>query len=80
MPCRSRWLAWLCRLCRYRHNRHTCGTLLLEAGQNIKIVSEQLGHASSTLTLDVYSHVLPHMQDQAAEGMERLLFGDEKAS
>lgn len=60
--------------------RHTCGTLLLEAGQNIKIVSEQLGHASSTLTLDVYSHVLPHMQDQAAEGMERLLFGGEKTA
>jgi integrase len=39
--------------------RHTCATLLLSAGEHPKVVSERLGHASITLTLDVYSHVLP---------------------
>jgi integrase len=37
--------------------RHTCATLLLSRGENPKIVSERLGHASVTLTLDTYSHV-----------------------
>ncbi len=55
--------------------RHTCATLLLAAGENVKVVSERLGHASATLTLDVYSHVLPDMQQRAAERIEGLLFG-----
>ncbi len=40
----------------------------------MKVVSERLGHASAALTLDVYSHVLPDMQQGAAERMEKLLF------
>lgn len=59
--------------------RHTCATLLLSAGENIKVVSERLGHASSTLTLDVYSHVLPDMQQKAAERLEELLFSPPEA-
>jgi integrase len=55
--------------------RHTCATLLLAAGENVKVVSERLGHSSSTLTLDVYSHVLPDMQQGAAERLENALFG-----
>jgi integrase len=55
--------------------RHSCATLLLAAGENIKVVSERLGHASATLTLDTYSHVLPDMQQRAAQRMEDLLFG-----
>lgn len=55
--------------------RHTCATLLLQAGENPKVVSERLGHASITLTLDVYSHVLPDMQKAAAEKLERMLYG-----
>ena len=54
--------------------RHTCATLLLAAGENPKIVSERLGHANITLTLDTYSHVLPDMQEAAAEKLEGLLF------
>ena len=38
-----------------------------------KVISEQLGHASVAFTLDVYSHVLPHMQDAAAERVQALL-------
>ena len=55
--------------------RHSCATLLLKAGESPKIVAERLGHASDTLTLDTYSHVLPDMQEQAASKLEGLVFG-----
>jgi integrase len=54
--------------------RHSCATLLLMAGENPKVVSERLGHASVVLTLDTYSHVLPSMQQAATEKLERMLF------
>jgi integrase len=53
--------------------RHTCATLLLAAGENPKVVSERLGHASIVLTLDTYSHCLPTMQKSATERLEKLL-------
>ncbi len=54
--------------------RHTCATLLLSPGEHPKIVGERLGHSSTTLTLDTYSHVLPDMQEQAAVRIEETLF------
>ncbi len=57
--------------------RHTAATLALAAGVSPKVVSEQLGHASTAFTLDTYAHVLPHMQDEAATNVEALLFGKE---
>jgi integrase len=53
--------------------RHTCATLLMLAGENAKVVSERLGHATVVMTLDVYSHVLEGMQEQAAAKMDRIL-------
>ncbi len=55
--------------------RHTAATLALAAGVSTKVVSEQLGHASTAFTLDTYAHVLPHMQDEAAAKVEAMLFG-----
>lgn len=55
--------------------RHTHATLALEAGVHPKIVSERLGHSTVSLTLDVYSHAVPHMQRGAADEIARLLFG-----
>ena len=55
--------------------RHSCAALLLSAGENPKVVSERLGHAGVTLKLDVYSHVLPTMQEAASEKLEAILFG-----
>ncbi len=55
--------------------RHSCATLLLVAGENPKVVSERLGHASVVLTLDTYSHVLPTMQEAASQKLEKILFG-----
>jgi integrase len=54
--------------------RHSCATLLLATRENPKVVSEQLGHASVTLTLDVYSHVLPTMQQEVAERLKKILY------
>jgi integrase len=54
--------------------RHTTATLLLSAGENPKVVSERLGHASIVLTLDTYSHVLPTMQEAATEKLEKIMF------
>jgi integrase len=53
--------------------RHTAATLALTVGVPPKVVSEQLGHASAAFTLDTYSHVLPHMQEEAAAKMEAAL-------
>jgi integrase len=59
--------------------RHTTATLLLQAGINPKVVSERLGHSTITLTLDVYSHVLPTMQQDASEQLEAMIFTKSKA-
>lgn len=53
--------------------RHAHATLALSAGINPKIVSERLGHSSIAVTMDIYSHVLPGMQEEAALAVERLL-------
>ncbi len=42
--------------------RHTHGTLLIKAGVPVKVVSERLGHAHVSFTIDTYQHVLPGMQ------------------
>jgi integrase len=53
--------------------RHTFASFLLAEGNSIKVVSEMLGHANATMTLDVYGHVLPGMQEKAAASMDRIL-------
>jgi len=47
--------------------RHSYATLLLEAGVHPKIVQERLGHSSITVTMDIYSHVIPSLQGEAAD-------------
>lgn len=58
---------------RFHDLRHTCATLLLSKNVNPKIVSEMLGHASISITLDVYSHLMPDMQEKAAKALEEML-------
>ena len=55
--------------------RHTCATLLLQAGEPVHVVSKRLGHARVEITLNTYAHVLPDMQQQAAATMGGILFG-----
>ena len=58
---------------RFHDLRHTAATLLLGEGMHPKIVSEMLGHSKIAITLDLYSHVTPTMQRQAAETMNAVL-------
>lgn len=53
--------------------RHSCATLLLMLGENPKVVADRLGHSSVVLTLDTYSHVLPHIQAAATDKLSRIL-------
>ena len=55
--------------------RHTCATASLAAGEPVKVVQEMLGHASPTITLGVYAHVLPGMAESAGERLSAQLFG-----
>ena len=56
--------------------RHTCATLLLGAREPLHIVSERLGHANPTVTLQVYAHALPDQQASAARTMSSILHAD----
>ena len=56
---------------RFHDLRHTHATWLLADGVHPKIVSERLGHATVAITLDLYSHVLPSMQQQAVDAMNK---------
>jgi integrase len=58
---------------RFHDLRHSHASQLLRQGVNAKVVSERLGHASVGFTLDVYSHVLPGMQDDAARRIDAAL-------
>ncbi|MDH6283277.1 tyrosine-type recombinase/integrase [Prescottella agglutinans] len=53
--------------------RHTHATLLIQAGESMKVVQDRLGHASITITMDVYAHVLPGAQKSAADRFASLL-------
>ena len=57
--------------------RHTHATLALQAGIHPKVVSERLGHANSSITLDTYSHAIPAMQEEAAVLIAGLVFAGE---
>ena len=54
--------------------RHTAASLALAAGVPTKVISEQLGHSTTAFTLDVYAHLLPNMQNDAAKRVESMLW------
>ncbi len=54
--------------------RHTAATLLLEEGTHPKVVQDLLGHSTIAMTLDLYSHVTPRLQEEATARMQELLF------
>jgi integrase len=55
--------------------RHSSATLLLLAGVNVKVVSQQLGHESIEITLKRYADCLPAMHEAAAQAVDRLFGG-----
>ena len=58
---------------RFHDLRHAYATALLRRGVHPKVVSEALGHASTSFTLDTYTHVVPSMQRAAADAIEQEL-------
>ena len=60
---------------RFHDLRHTAATLMLKANVHPKVVSERLGHSTIAITLDIYSHVLPDMQRDAADALDDVLRG-----
>lgn len=54
--------------------RHSCATILLAQGEKIKVVSEILGHKSSSFTIDTYQHVLDSMREDASRKIENIFF------
>lgn len=50
--------------------RHSCATLLLQAGENIKTIQGMLGHSDIETTLNCYSHVLDEMKQSAADKLD----------
>lgn len=55
--------------------RHTMASLLIGGGTSPKAVQERLGHSKITTTLAAYAHLLPGMQEEVSEEIERLLKG-----
>ena len=57
---------------RFHDLRHTVATLLLEQGVHPKVVQERLGHSTISVTMDTYSHVVPALQREAADELDRI--------
>jgi integrase len=51
---------------RFHDLRHTCASLAIAAGADVKVLQRMLGHASAALTLDRYGHLLPGQAEQVA--------------
>jgi integrase len=76
----TRWWGEAClrhgvRRIRLHDARHTAATLMLRAGQPVKVVAQRLGHADVAVTMRVYQHVTAQDDQQAADTLGRLLGG-----
>ena len=58
---------------RFHDARHTHASLMLKQGVHPKVVQERLGHATISTTLDLYSHVVPGLQEAAAAGFDKMV-------
>lgn len=65
---------------RFHDLRHTHASLLFEQGVPLKLISERLGHARSSITLDIYTHVRQEQHDDVARTFGTLLFGSERGA
>jgi integrase len=72
---RSQWPRLQLPRIRLHDTRHCHATLLLSEGVPIKVVSERLGHTTIAMTMDIYAHVLPAMDRDAAAAIARALGG-----
>lgn len=58
---------------RFHDLRHTAASLMLNHGIPVLIVSKRLGHSKPSITIDVYGHVIPSKQEEAAQLMDNLI-------
>lgn len=58
--------------------RHSYATLLLRYGVQAKVASTMLGHSSISITMDLYSHVLDEMKQDAAQKIDSGIFGRDR--
>ena len=65
---------------RFHLLRHTNASLRIEAGQNIKYLSVQLGHSSIQITLDIYGHLMKPVNNEEAIKLRATLFGKNQES
>ena len=63
---------------RFHDLRHSAATLLLSLGIHPKVVQKLLGHTQISMTMDIYSHVLPSMQQDAVSRLNSLLLRREE--
>ena len=52
--------------------RHTAASLAITSGADVKVVQQMLGHASATMTLDLYGHLYGDRLDEVADRMDQL--------
>lgn len=58
---------------RFHDLRHGHATMLLELGEDLKVISERLGHSSITMTGDIYTHIREHLQREASNKLNQIL-------
>ncbi|MGN7471997.1 site-specific integrase [Brevibacillus sp. SAFN-007a] len=58
---------------RFHDLRHTHASLLLAEGENIVVVADRLGHSKPGVTLNIYTHIIPGKQAEAAERIQRII-------
>lgn len=64
-----------CPRIRFHDLRHTYASLLIHQNESIKYIQTQLGHSSPTVTLNIYSHLLKDQNPEAADRLEKMIFG-----
>lgn len=58
---------------RFHDLRHAHASLMLRTGASPKVISERLGHSSIAITMDIYSHIMPGLQEEATIRFEDAL-------
>ena len=58
---------------RFHDLRHACATLMLAQGEQARVVMETLGHSQVGMTMNIYAHVMPVVQRDAADRMDALI-------
>ena len=60
-------------LCNALHKRHTAAALMLNHNVPVIVVSRRLGHSRPSITMDIYGHLIPGIQSQAAELIDEII-------